>query len=47
LHRKVVSKFCENALMLIMNALSTEAQDKIRLPLFIYEVKQAETDLEK
>lgn len=29
--------------MLVMNPFSMEAQDKKRLPLFIYEVKQSET----
>lgn len=33
--------------MLIMNPLSTEAQGKKRLPLFIYESKQASDDLEQ
>ena len=33
--------------MLVMNPLSTEAQDKKRLPLFIYEMTQTQEDLEK
>lgn len=47
LHKSVISKLCENALMLVMNPLSTEAQDKKRLPLFIYEMTQTQEDLEK
>lgn len=47
LHKTVISRLCENALMLVMNPLSAEAQDKKRLPLFIYEMKQTQEDLDK
>jgi COP9 signalosome complex subunit 6 len=39
IHKSVISKLCENALMLIMNPLSLEARDAKRLPLFIYEAR--------
>jgi hypothetical protein len=44
IHRTVISKLCENALMLIMNPLSQEAHDKKRLPLFIFEARQTQED---
>jgi hypothetical protein len=47
LHKNVVSKFCENALMLVLNPLSADALAKKRLPLFIYENKHVSDDLEQ
>lgn len=40
LHKKVISKFCENPLMLVMNPLSQSAKDKKKLPLFLYELQE-------